>query len=133
MKLSKRFEVVERHDIVERSEKFLWTDGGEPGLRYLLGRGLTKGTIKKFRLGYIPNGANHQLHGRVIMPLYDASNNLIAVTSRLTRQPKTDDFLPVYWHESYEKSFYLYGLNIAKTVMREWGFGIIVEGQFDTM
>ena len=134
MKITRRFGIVERQDIVEKASECLWTDEATEARQYLVDkRNLSEDVIKEFRLGYIPENVNHQLQGRIILPLFDASGNLISVTSRLIRQPNETDILPVYWHEAYEKSFYLYGINVAKTFMRKWRFAIVVEGQFDVL
>ncbi len=112
MKIKKRFSVVERSIIVENSQKCLGTHEGKPGLDYLLNeRGLSEDVIRLFSIGYIPSNVGHQLAGRVILPIYDPSRNLIAVSSRAVEDSYE---LPVYWHESYEKSFYLYGIQSAK-------------------
>jgi len=131
MKISRRFSAVERRDILEKSQECLWTANGRPGLDYLSGRGLSEHIIRQFKLGYIPKFVKHQLSGRVIIPIFDPSGNLISISSR--RILEEDDFLPVYWHESYEKSWYLYGIDQAKTSMRKWRFAVIVEGQFDVL
>lgn len=133
-KCTSRFDIVERNEIVRLSQEALWTDEAALARDYLINqRRLSEGIIRQFELGYIPDDVNHQLHGRIIMPLRDASGNLIAITSRVPRKPLDNDPLPVYWHEKYEKSFYLYGLNIAKKSMRKSGFAILVEGQFDVL
>ena len=115
------------------AQSYLWEDTSRIGLDYLLGtRKLSEKVLRDFRVGYLPEDLNHQLHGRIIMPLYDASDNLICITSRHP-SPSDSDFLPHYWHETYEKSFYLYGINIAKYFMRKFGFATVVEGQIDAM
>jgi DNA primase len=134
---SARFSSFERAEIVEKAQQCLWTDQGRLGLDYLrVERKLSDETIKKFSLGYIPESVRHnnpnvpQQSGRIIMPLYDPSGHLIVVTSRKIRE---DADGPKYWHETYEKSFYLYGLNLAKDTIRKWRFAILVEGQLDVM
>ncbi len=132
MKVRRRFSIVERRDIVDKSQACLWSTDGTPGREYLLGlRQLSEPTMRAFGLGYIPDYVRHQLSGRIIMPIYDPSNNLIAISSRLVNEGQS--VLPIYWHESYEKSFYLYGMHIAKNKIRQIGFVIIVEGQFDVL
>lgn len=132
MTLKRRFSLVERNEILSKSQQCLWTDDGTPGLEYLtVNRALSKEIIRTFGLGYIPQGINHQLAGRIIFPIYDASNNLIAISSRRINESNT--VLPVYWHESYEKSFYLYGLQHAKKSIMRWKFGTVCEGQFDVL
>jgi DNA primase len=131
MKFKRRFSAAERVEIVDKSQRCLWTDEGKPGLDYLREtRQLTDPTIRLFGLGYIPHDVRHQLAGRVIMPLYDPSGNLITVTTRAVQKSER---LPDYWHEAYEKSFYLFGMNIAKETIRKWRFVILVEGQFDVL
>lgn len=134
MKTSRRFEKIEREDIVRLSQEYLWDDEAKLGRDYLIGtRQLSEDVLRSFRIGYLPEDLDHQLHGRVIMPLFDASGNLVCITSRIPRDPLPTDFLPRYWHEAYEKSFYLYGMDVAKAFMRKYNFAILVEGQIDVM
>lgn len=122
----------ERQEIAEKSHACLWTDSGKPGLDYLVNkRCLSESVLKTFQVGYMPSFVNHFLNDRVILPIYDASMNLIALSSRRIRDDDTR--LPVYWHEPYEKSWYLYGTPYAKESMRKEGFVIISEGQIDVL
>jgi len=133
MQFKKRFSLVEREEIVNKSCQCLWSDSGKPGRDYLLEkRGLSEETVKAFQLGYIPNFVKHQLRDRVILPIFDPSHNLIAVSSReIVKSEK--NFLPVYWHESYQKPFYLYGIENAYKEFRRVHFSIVTEGQFDVL
>jgi DNA primase len=132
MKLRRAFDSVERTDIVEKSQQCLWSDDGKPGLDYLLGqRQLSELILKAFRVGYVPKNVNHQLRGRIILPLFDPSKHLVVVASRMIDD--SENPLPVYWHESYKKSFFLYGAPNAIPYMRKWKFATVVEGQFDVM
>lgn len=127
-----RFSEATRQDLLEKSQKCIWTQEGMPGLKYLLEeRCLSSEIIKSFGLGFIPGHVRHKLAGRIITPLYDASGNLITLTSRLVSGYESK--LPSHWHESYEKSFYLFGIDRAKKYMRKWGFAILCEGQFDVL
>lgn len=128
----KRFSSRDRELILSKSQQCIWTNEGTKGRDYLIGsRCLSEEIIKKFGLGYIPDRVDHQLSGRIIFPIYDPSLNLIALSSR--RVEENNDFLPVYWHEAYNKTFYLYGIEHAKYWMRKWGFAVISEGQFDVL
>lgn len=129
MKFIKRFNSAERLDILKKSKQCLWTNEGKPALEYLVQtRKVSKEVIRIFELGYIPTNVNHQLSGRVIFPIYDPSRNLVALSSRLITG---ESELPIYWHESYEKGFYLYGIHLSNLSMRKWKFCLLVEGQFD--
>lgn len=132
MQFKSRFSLVEREEILVRSENCLWSDKGKPGRDYLLTtRQLSESVIKKFRLGYVPLTAKHQLNGRIVFPFFDPSGNLIAISTRYIHED--EPFLPVYWHESYEKSFYLYGMHVAKDAIVREGYNCIVEGQIDVL
>jgi len=126
-----RFNILEREKIVEWSQKSLWDDEGKNGRNYLFNeRDVSATTVRTFKLGYIPANVTHQLANRIIFPIYDASDNLVAVGTRLI---SGNSNLPVYWHEQYPKSFYLYGINSAKKRIRETGFTVVCEGNFDVL
>jgi len=132
IRFTRRFTDTQRQEILRKSEECLWTLSGKPGLSYLKDkRCLADDVIKRFHIGYIPINVNHMLAGRLIFPIHDPSKNLIAISSRQINEAPTS--LPVYWHESYEKSFYLYGINLSKEMMRKWGFSVLTEGQFDVL
>lgn len=126
----RRFSLVEREEIVNKAHHCLWTDAGKPGKEYLVKRGLSEETMIEFKLGYLPDFLDHQLGGRIILPLFDPSNNLIVVGSRAI---ESGGFLPDHWHESYEKMFYLYGIERARESLRRHKFALVVEGQFDVL
>ena len=110
----KRFDSLERKKILEKSQECLWSKEGEPGLEYLTQkRNLSIEICKQFQLGFMPSFVPHMLNNRIIFPIIDSSNNLVSLSSRFIGD-QSDTSLPVYWHEAYEKSFYLYGVNIAK-------------------
>lgn len=127
-----RFSLVERKELLNKSQECLWSEEGTLGMHYLTTvRKLKPDTIRKFQLGYIPEESGHQLLKRIIFPIYDASNNLIALSSRSI--DSENNFLPSYWHEAYNKMFHLYGIHLAKEWMLKWKFSIIVEGQIDVL
>lgn len=127
-----KFDSVERQEIFIKSQECLWDAEGKPGLDYLTNiRKLSHDVIRKFKLGYLPYNLEHKLAGRLIFPIEDPSGNLIALSSRLISAGKNN--LPIYWHESYEKGFYLYGMFYAKEFLRKWKFCLVTEGQIDVM
>jgi len=131
MKTIKRFSLVERNEIIFKSQQCLWTKEGEAGRYYLMhNRCLKEETIREFNLGYLPVNLKHQLAGRIIFPIYDPSGNVVAISSRFVIKP---DKCSPYWHESYQKKFYLYGAKEAKNFTRKWRFAVITEGQFDVL
>jgi DNA primase len=89
-------------------------------------RGLSDDVLNEFQVGYCPKRSNHEMSGRIITPIHDAYGNFVALSSR---QLGTKNF----FHESFEKGFYLYGLHIAKPNIIQTQKAIVVEGEFDVM
>lgn len=89
--------------------------------------------IDVFNIGYMPEGINkkdgsrHEFSGRLIIPLYDQYNNLKVLSSRDWRP----DAYMKFFHESFDKKHYLYGLNIAKEYIKKRNKVVVVEGEFD--
>lgn len=97
-------------------------------------RSLDSQTISDFRLGFVPHHVDHAFSGRIVIPIFDSYNNLLALSVRpATSDPEIIDKCGKYWNESYEKGWQLFGLNAARMSIVQMGFVIIVEGQFDVM
>ena len=128
-----RLSEVDRNYIVDKAQETLWGDDAEDtkaALKYLRERRLlSDDVIKQFRIGYVPRHAGHSWSERIIMPLYDAYGELVVLTSRkITGDPKY-----AHLHESFDKRYYLFGLDTAKSAIIQKNRAIIVEGQFDVM
>jgi len=80
-------------------------------------------------MGYCPLDVNHELRGRIITPIYDTYGEMVAISTRHINKDHDQRF----WHESFEKSYYLYGLYQAKDSIRKYNKVIIVEGEFDAL
>ena len=127
---------MEREQIFNASQKELFLDRSKDALDYLIQvRGFDEKTIRKFALGFMPEGVKnsegqiHELAGRIIIPLKDSYGNLVALSSR--RWNETDK--KTFWHESYAKSHFLFGLDLAKKDITKSRKAILVEGEFDVM
>jgi hypothetical protein len=114
------FPEVERKAIAELAQRTLWEEKSEDvdeALKYLREtRRLSDEVIKSFRFGYYPQRLKKQGHdwaGRLIMPLYDQNENLIVLTSRDFRY-KDGPGMP-HLHEEFDKKFYMFGMNVAKS------------------
>lgn len=131
--MNPQFNLVERERIFKWSQESLWDkDIGKRGREYLFDkRKISESTAKTFCLGYVPKDANNDLCDRIIFPVFDASNHLIAISSRLVDNNSAG--LSVYWHEKYNKSFYLYGINITKDFIRSNKYVIVAEGTVDVL
>lgn len=130
---------VEREKIVEIANQCISSEEGKEAIAYLKSdrrhfddAGISI-CIKKFRIGYMPShvkgpaGEAHEFAGRIIFPIYDQYNKLVALSSRDFRK---DAFAP-FFHESFAKSNILYGLNVAKESILRRKQSIIVEGESD--
>jgi len=127
---------VERKKIVELSQHELKTKEGKKAYEYLKEeRKITDKIIEEFRIGYIPNWVTnlhddkHEFAGRIIFPIYNQYDELVALSSRDWRQ----DTGMKFFHEMYRKRNYLYGLNVAKKNILQNKKAIVVEGEFDVL
>lgn len=154
------------HQVIERVARFYSTilleqKDGEPGRRYIAGRGVDLETAASCRLGFAPDrwdGLTRYLEKLKISPevaenlglvrkregggYYDTFRNRLLFT---IADPQgrciafggrvLDDSLPKYLNSPespiYHKSEVLYGLDLAKQSVREKGCVYIVEGYFD--
>jgi DNA primase len=131
------FSEVDRNKIATLAQKTLWEEESEDvfeALKYLREeRCLSDEVIKAFRFGYYPQrlkAEGHDWAGRLIMPLYDQHDKLIVLTSRDFRcKDKTK--MP-HLHEKFDKKFFMFGMNVAKSSIIQRQKAIVVEGQFDT-
>ena len=85
--------------------------------------------IDKFDMGYCPLEVDHELRGRIITPIYDTYGEMVAISTRHLNKSHNKRF----WHESFDKGYYLYGLNQAKGSIRKYNKVIVVEGEFDAL
>lgn len=89
---------------------------------------LLAGVVMKKRSG---GGYIDKFRGRVMFPLIDTSDRIIGFTSRdfVGRDPK---YLNTQETMVFDKSSFLYGLNLAKAAIKKKG-AVFVEGQVDVV
>ena len=143
-------------------EQLLHTDLGKSvGLSYFKRRGFREETIRKFGLGFAPDGrdaftqaaiskgyAIDQLRklgltsahdrdffrNRVIFPIHSQSGKVIAFAGRILHSdPKAPKYINSPETEIYQKSKVLYGAFQAKTAIRKEDSCILVEGYTDVI
>ena len=129
---------VERKNLVEIASQQLFENDQESqeALSYLVDkRKFTEESLKEFSIGYVPyhikndEGHRHELAGKIIYPILNPYGELVAVSSRNWREGVKQKF----WHESFDKPFYLYGFNVAKEYIKKYKKAILVEGEHDTI
>jgi DNA primase len=147
----------------EHYEKQLFeTDLGKSiGLSYFKERGFREETIKKFGLGYAPDGkdkftltavnANYNIdllkrlgltsqygsdffRNRVMFSIHNLSGKVVALAGRIMAQDvKAPKYINSPETEIYHKSKVLYGAYFAKTAIRKQDECILVEGYTDVI
>ncbi|MFA5599052.1 MAG: toprim domain-containing protein [Phenylobacterium sp.] len=132
--MRKRLPDVERQKIVDLASQELYSDVGKEAYTYLTEtRCINPTVLQDFKVGFMPpwvtgpGGKRHEFAGRIIFPLYDQYNNLVAISSR---DWKSSDWK--FFHEAFPKKYYLYGLNVAKHHIIRNKKVFIVEGEIDT-
>lgn len=124
-------------------------------------RAINKETATAFRLGYAPEGGDmlvkylrtkgfsaKELHdagltnrfggdlfkGRMMVPLMDASGDVIGFTGRIIRDdPKAPKYLNTPATLLYDKSWHVFGLSQAKEAIRTHDYAVVVEGNLDVV
>jgi DNA primase len=112
---------------------------GKIGIDYLHERNIEDKSIKDFKLGYCPeniklSGLLEHMAGRIIFPIFNEYNDVIAFSGRFPKDKKElKQGEGVWFHESFSKQLYPYGLNIAWEHILFRNEVIIVEGQCDVI
>ena len=128
--MENKFLEIERQKILKAAKITLYKEGGKEAFNYLIEeRRLSKKVIEQFEVGYCPQDVNHRLRGRIITPIYDAYNNLVVLSTRHLDKSHSNRF----WHESFDKGSYLYGLYYSVKTIVNTNRVILVEGEFDVM
>ena len=128
MEFPQKFREIDRMKIVQAAKASLRKPEGKKALDYLINkRKLSDRIIDRFSIGYCPPSVNHCLKDRLITPIYDTYGNLVALSTRHLDENASFRF----WHESFDKGFYLYGLNVAKDAIIKTQKAIVVEGEMD--
>lgn len=129
-KLPDKYPEMVRRKIALAAKTSLRKPSGRKALDYLKDvRNFSDTIIDKFDMGYCPLDVNHELRGRIITPIYDTYGEMVSISTRHLDK----DHKQRFWHESFEKSYYLYGLHQAKDAIRKYNKVIIVEGEFDAL
>jgi len=82
-------------------------------------------------------GYYDRFRDRIMFPIWDVNNNLIAFTARINPAKEQTEKMGKYINspqtEVYDKSRVLFALNKAKTAIRKEDLAIVVEGQMDAI
>ena len=82
-------------------------------------------------------GYYDRFRDRIMFPIWDVNNNLIAFTARVNPEKEKTEKMGKYINSPqsavYDKSRVLFALNKAKTAIRKADLAIVVEGQMDAI
>jgi DNA primase len=126
------FSSVERNKIFSLSQESLHeeSEGALACRDYLKSRGISRQCAYDFCLGYVPERVGHYLSDRLILPLKYANGDLAYLTSRKFRDASLNRG---HWHESFDKSLFLFSHPNSFITSFQKKYSIVVEGQFDCM
>lgn len=98
---------------------------------YFLNRGFSEETLEQFD-AFFCNTKSHPLCGRACLPVYNVHDQLTGFGGRATDQIKTDRKW-LYYPTGIKLGQNLFGINLAKTLIKQTHTAIIVEGPGDVM
>ena len=94
-------------------------------------------SVKKEGAAGGQRGYYDRFRDRIMFPIWDVNNNLIAFTARINQAKEKTEKMGKYINspqtEIYDKSRVLFALNKAKNAIRKEDLAIVVEGQMDAI
>ena len=110
-------------------------NSGDALCRYLAGKGYSDEEIKKAGLGNVYRGnMGDMFRGRLMIPLMDSFGKVIGFTARqLENQENSPKYINTPSTLLYDKSRHVFGLHLAKELIRKKEFCVVVEGNMDVI
>ena len=107
-------------------------DSGDALVQFLTRKGFTKAELA---LGGLTNRFGGDLfRGRMMVPLMDASGQVIGFTGRIINdEPNAPKYLNTPQTPLYDKGRHVFGLSQAKETIRKSDYAVIVEGNLDVV
>lgn len=112
--------------------------GGQELLRFMMSKGFTTDELKSAGLAvkrqYGSGGFGDMFRGRIMIPLQDQQGRVVGFTARLLKDdPNAPKYINTPQTVLYDKSRHVYGLHLAKEMIRKSGFVVLVEGNLDVI
>jgi len=124
--------ISKKFNIFLKNEKY----GSKKALEYLIEeRKITEKIIDLYEIGYCPEKISlpdnlNFLRDRIVFPVKDEYGDVAGFTSRIYE--KNDD-RERWLNDIYDKSYFLYGLDVAFDYIIKYNFIILVEGSVDAL
>ncbi|MGH7218442.1 MAG: DNA primase [Candidatus Microsaccharimonas sp.] len=107
-------------------------DSGDALVQFLTKKGFSKNELSQG--GLLNRFGGDLFRGRMMVPLMDASGQVIGFTGRiLTDEPNAPKYLNTPQSPLYDKSRHVFGLSQAKEAIRKGDYAVIVEGNLDVV
>lgn len=107
-------------------------DAGDALVQFLLKKGFTKNELSV--AGLTNRFGGDLFRGRMMVPLMDASGQVIGFTGRIiVDEPNAPKYLNTPQTPLYDKSRHVFGLSQAKESIRKGDYAVIVEGNLDVV
>ena len=109
-------------------------NNGDALTKFLLGKGFTADELKKGGLSTQRRALGDMFRGRIMIPLMDATGNVIGFTGRLLEDVlNAPKYLNTPQSLIYDKSRHVFGLHLAKDAIRKKKYVVVVEGNMDVV
>lgn len=125
---------------LDKETVLAWRLGYSPNtgtalVSYLRGKGFTEAEIKLAGLtSQRRSGLGDMFRGRLMIPLCDATGQVIGFTARLLADdPQAPKYINTPQTPLYDKSRHVFGLHHAKEAIRKSGYSVIAEGNLDVI
>ncbi len=133
-------EYVFKKRLFSKDTALAWRLGYSPNtglalVTYLRGKGFTDAEIKLAGLTAQRRGGTADMfRGRLMIPLCDATGQVIGFTARLlVDDPQAPKYINTPQTPLYDKSRHVFGLHHAKEAIRKAGYSVIAEGNLDVI
>ncbi len=119
-------------DIVQTFQIGYAPDSGDALVQFLTKKGFSKNELSQG--GLLNRFGGDLFRGRMMVPLMDASGQVIGFTGRiLADEPNAPKYLNTPQSPLYDKSRHVFGLSQAKEAIRKSDYAVIVEGNLDVV
>lgn len=116
--------------IVEANHKAIWND--QNCLNFCFGRGLSLASLIRFQLGSETRKIS-KLSNRLLFPMLTVQGTFLGFQGRVLSNDAITKTNPKYWHQTYDKPRFLYGLHENQELIQELDFVVLLEGNIDVV